>query len=295
MKKSQSNQGPKKYVVPSRISACFASLPPLGTQSYIRHVQTADKDELPPEVLAQAFRQLPPDSDASRETLNRLLRRDDEGKWEYLGALFSYARRKNSVDAYEDAVQDALRRILQVIGTPRGKLAEVAWNSFCIREFIEAWRERFGRRGERRVTEVPLPDDNTDDDELQPRRLKNRFPHLRFERSQVERIEDTALKILAELPNDFMRAVASRAWFRDERPKQSGKASQKAGSEPMTSMFPDKSRFQIRRAERYADSQLAAALLADPLLEAGPDWHPVLEELRVQAPQPPRRAKERTS
>ena len=47
---------------------------------------------------------------------------------------------------------------------------------------------------------------------------------------------------------------------------------------PLTELFPDKSRHQIQRALRQADSQLAAALLADEEIDWSRDELAFLEE-----------------
>src|SRR5947209_6404638 len=85
----------------------FQVLPPLGSDEYVRYISSANAEELPPEVLARAYRQLPPKSPASEETLRRLFRRREE-RWEYFGPLIARARRlTNSHDEYEDLLQDA--------------------------------------------------------------------------------------------------------------------------------------------------------------------------------------------
>ena len=48
----------------------------------------------------------------------------------------------------------------------------------------------------------------------------------------------------------------------------------------LTSLFPQKSRFQIMRALRHAKAQLTAALLEDHDLDLGPDLNALLLRLR---------------
>ena len=94
----------------------FQELPPLGSDDYLAHVVGAPTDELPPEVLVRAFRQLPSDSLSSRATLRRLLGRRPDGSGEYVGPLIAYARyvhRAGSPDSYEDLLQDAFVHIMK--------------------------------------------------------------------------------------------------------------------------------------------------------------------------------------
>lgn len=72
----------------------FQALPPLGSDEYARYLDSAPTQELPPEVLVRAFRQLPTSGIAARKTLERLFRRLPDGSWEYLGPMVIYARRK---------------------------------------------------------------------------------------------------------------------------------------------------------------------------------------------------------
>lgn len=264
-----------------RLESAFGALPPLGTPEYVAYILTANSEALPPEVLARAFRQLPAVSEASKATLERLFRLRPDGKWDYVGLMVSRARRQYGANDYEDRVQDALKRILQVLPAPRGEFAERAWNSFCLRELADARRERFGRRNERHPNEISLEDETGGD--VLPKGLKALFPQFYVDPSQAELIEETALRVLSEIPDEFVSAVAAKAWFQDERPKHSGlKGLSASGS--LTSLFPEKSRFQIMRAARYADAQLAGALLDEPMLVLDREWQGELEELRAKAP-----------
>ncbi len=278
----------------TRCENAFAAFPRLGSSEYLEYVRTAETAILPPEALARAYRQLPPEDEASAATLKRLFRRQPSGRWDYLGPLVAYARKRSNANDYEDLLQDALTKILQILPTARGEFAERAWNSFCRRELSEAWRARFGRRGERLPQEDSIDGENHHENgDFLPRGLTSRLSTLRFKPNQVAIIEEIALGVVAELPSEFFRTVASAAWFQDERPKHSGRKESLVGKVPLTTLFPDKSRYQIMRAEAYADAQLAAALLAAPNLELDRDWNPVLEALKAKAPQIQRRARER--
>jgi hypothetical protein len=143
----------------------FQSLPPLGSTEYLDYIANAPPEALPPEVLARAFRQLPPDSPASRATLRRLFGRCSDGSWEYFSPLLAHARRR-AKENYEESLQNAFTRILETLPGPQGAYAERAWNAFCYVALIDAWRERYGRRGERlhveESLEVPSDDDDID-------------------------------------------------------------------------------------------------------------------------------------
>ena len=186
-------------------------------------------------------------------------------RWDYLGPLVGYARRRSEggdLGTYKDLLQDAFARILQVLPTPRGEYAERSWHSYCRRELSEAWRERYGRRGER-IPKERLVDCGQDDalqDVLEiPSEVAPWLPTV--ESNQVALIEQIAREVVAQIDDEFIRAVACASWFANERPLVSG-IRETEGEPPLTTRFKDKSRHQITRALRQADVQLLAALLA---------------------------------
>lgn len=261
------------------VEVAFRGLPVLGSPEYLIHIQQCGIKELPPEALARAFRQLPPESEAAKATLQRLFRRQG-ALWDYLGPLVAYARRqarKAKRDSYEDLLQDAFLRILTVLPTPRGALAERSWHTYCRRELSDAWRARHGRRGERFPVEEPFDDENGDRQTAEPSTtgsIARRYSALRSDAAPI--IEAIAQRVVEEIPDEFVRAVASRAWFAPKRPKVSGQSkATEPDALPLTAVFPGKSRFQVTRALRQADSQLAAALIAAPDLE----WEGGLDSL----------------
>ncbi len=156
---------------------------------------------------------------------------------------------------------------MQVLPRKRGEFSERSWNAFCRREATDAWRERFGRRGERVPKEQAVENGESGENENDESSetifdVQNLPPwHAKIGDGNIERIEQIARKVIEDIPDDFVRDVASRAWFENMRPKISGAA--KPGAVPLTDLFPGKSRHQIQRALRHADSQLAAALLAN--------------------------------
>ncbi len=271
----------------------FQALPPLGSDEYIAYVRTAAVGELAPEVLVRAFRQMPPSSPAARETLERLFLRRPDKSWDYLGPMVSYARRrvrKNGPGTYEDLLQDGVRRIVQNLAGKRGNLAEHAWNSYCRQELTDAWRERYGRRGERYPAEELV--EESDDDSTDPLDCPD-VPswHACLKPNAAAAIEKIASDVLVTIPDAFIRQVARIAWFNNERPKVSGTSTPEANS--LMSAIPGKSRFQILRALRHADAQLAAALLADAALDLTPEVVALIRKLNPGSARPSRCAKER--
>jgi len=282
---------------PQPHEAIFQALPPLGSDEYLAHIRSAPFSDLPPEVLARAFRQLPPQSESSKATLERLLLRRSDGSWDYVGPLVRYARRRSQIakrDSYEDLFQDGLRRILVTLPSGRGEFAERSWNAFCRRELSDAWRERYGRRGERCPLEEPLELSEEDDAEIDPISILSEPPpwHATVKPNKVVVIEDIADRVISEIPDEFIRAVAVEAWFKNTRPKISGSPKCPDGERPLTVVFVGKSRFQIMRALGHANALLAAALLTDPTLELTPDLQALLTKVKARPIGSARAAKE---
>ena len=59
----------------------FLALPPIGTENFCQHIRLAPKKELPPEVLARAYRSVRPKSRPAKIILERLFGRS-RGRWE---------------------------------------------------------------------------------------------------------------------------------------------------------------------------------------------------------------------
>jgi hypothetical protein len=265
------------------IDAAFQAFPPLGSSQYLAHIESAATADLPPESLARAFRQLPPESDAARATLERLFRKRGT-RWDYLGPLVRYARSHSDSAKpgdYKDLLQDALARILQVLPTSRGEQAERFWHSYCRRELSEAWRARYGRRGERISPERPVECGECENpDEVLDTILTVPPPwHAIAEAPQIERIEAIAREVVEQIGDEFIRAVARASWFTNEPPSVSGSRRTAEGEPPLTTLFTSKSRHQITRARRHANAQLAAALLTAKDLLWEPNISALLERL----------------
>jgi hypothetical protein len=95
--------------------------------------------------------------------------------------------------------------------------------------------------------------------------------HAGLKPNDVEAIETVLERVIGEIPDEFIRAIAKQAWLGQERPPLSGNRTTLHDQVPLTKAFPGKSRFQIMRALRHADSRLAAALLAERVLDLSSD------------------------
>jgi hypothetical protein len=278
------NKKPSKVERETSIDPAFQAFPPLDSPEYVTYIANARTSDVPPEALVRAYRQLPPDSTAARATLERLFRKTGK-RWDYLGPLVGQIRRRSQSEelgTHEDVLQDALRRILETLPTSRGIYAERAWHSFCRWESSEAWRERYGRRGERIPSEELLAergDETTEREDLFA--VASEVPpwHSILEESQVARIEAIARQVTEEIPDEFLRQLAFAAWFSTERPTMSGRRLTPAGTPSLTTIFKDKSRHQITRALRHLDAQLAAALLSATDVTWTPGLRALLERL----------------
>jgi DNA-directed RNA polymerase specialized sigma24 family protein len=264
----------------------FLALPPLSSEDFLRYVEDAPTDALPPEVLVRAFRQLPPGSAASKATFCRLVRRNPDRSWEYLGPAVNYARRHlRSIpgEDYEDAFQEALRRIVEKLASPRGAYAELSFHAYCYREMIDARREKYGRRGERIPPEesIETPQEDAGRDPL-AELIETPEWHADLRPNQIVLIEEIAQSVLVGLPNTFIQAVAREAWFQNKRPKTSGSTGGPDGIRSLASRFPGKSRYQVLRALRHADTQLVTALMTNPILDLGPDLDSLMKKLKAR-------------
>lgn len=259
------------------VEELFQRLPPLGSEDYLQYLRKALALDLPAEVLARAFRQLPPETLAARATLERLFNRLGE-RWEYLGPLAARARRRaasqqsrNRADEDRDLLQDAITKIYSLLPTARGELAERAWSVFCRNAFEDAWRERYGRRGERlgwvRESWDRSPTE-IDEHDLMDTLANDKSPwRVIWDHDHSERIEAIVTSVMRSIQDPFEQEVAQAVWSAGRRPKTSGAAGEDRDP-PLTVRFPGKSRHQINRALRHLDSRLAAALLVAPSL----DW-----------------------
>lgn len=148
----------------------YQDLPPLTSLDFLSLLATASAEELPAEVLARAFRALPPLHENSNETLARLLGSSE--KYPYMNAVLKLARDRASWltaaegDA-EDLFMDTVVTIIESLRLPRGGFAEASWIAYCKQRFEDSWRDRFGRNGIRRdppTTSLSTSSDDINDD-----------------------------------------------------------------------------------------------------------------------------------
>lgn len=96
---------------------------------------------------------------------------------------------------------------------------------------------------------------------------------------QSAEIEATAERVAQGINDHFVRDVALATWFSNERPRTSGVA--KPGQLlTLQERFPDKSRDQLNRALRKADSLLATELLSNRNLTWSDNLRAMLEKQR---------------
>lgn len=155
----------------ARVEQAFADLPELDGDSaeYIEYIRNKPPEDLPPQVLARAFRQLPAGSPAADATLARLLGDyDDTG---YLETVWTLARRwtiKRRDVEVEDLFRATIARVVETLGDEkRGKPAEKWWIYYLEREFTEATRKLFGRRQTKVDPELPEVEGEGDNEDAE--------------------------------------------------------------------------------------------------------------------------------
>ncbi len=251
----------------------FVSLPPFDSAEYLDYLRTAATNELPPEVLARAYRLLAGNGNpqASRATLARLLG-DKRGRPEYLQPLLYLARQsvpphQHWQDA-QDLYHDALTFIIEALPKPQGRFAERAWTSFCYQRLRDAWRKRQGRRGERLepARAEPRVGDVLD---LLDRAVPPPW-HGTLRPERLEWLEGFIGRTLKKIPDPFIRGVAEDQWVSGVPSPISGKGGTN-GRKPLTERF-GKSRFQVHRALGAARARLLAALETQTETEIDLDW-----------------------
>lgn len=145
----------------ARLDAIFESLPRLGSAEYIRYLREATPKDLPPQVLVRAYRQLAEagEHEAADRTLERLL--GYEEKYGYLRVVRWLARRHlghyDRASEFEDLVRETVKRIVMALPSSQGAFAERAWAKFSEQQFFQAWRDLYGRSGDKAEVEMAEP------------------------------------------------------------------------------------------------------------------------------------------
>jgi hypothetical protein len=143
------------------LDAIFKSLPRLGSPEYIRYLCDATAKDLPPQVLVRAYRQLAEagEHEAADRTLERLF--GYEQKYGYLLVVRRLARlhlgRYDRANEFEDLVRETVKRMLMALPSSQGAFAERAWAKFSEQQFFQAWRDLYGRSGDKAEVEIAEP------------------------------------------------------------------------------------------------------------------------------------------
>lgn len=260
-----------------RFDAIFEALPPLDSPEYLKHLETATTARLPAQVLARAFRQLCAAGvePVASATLARLLSKDNQ--YGYLKVVRRLAKKQtprgqNSQDG-DDLFQSAVMRILEVLPTQRGAMAEKAWVLFCHNCFEDAWRTMFGRRGERLKVQFVEPSLDQEPDKIVDL-LENTYGvdapwHVGAKQSDLPWLETVIERTIANIADPLIRSIAEDQFGPDPSPISSGRSA--SGKPPLVEQL-GVDRYRISRALRDAKSRLAGALLADKEHEIDKEW-----------------------
>lgn len=132
----------------------FTALMALDREVLIQHVRSAPKQQLPPEVLGRAYRELwlAERREEAEATAARLFgaRLDDPprgvGDPEYLRWLLVHCEKRVSIKSLwreaEDLYQSTCAQIVRALRGSQGAAAHTAWRAFCFDRLHDALRER---------------------------------------------------------------------------------------------------------------------------------------------------------
>ena len=247
----------------------FEALPPLISPEYLDHLQNATPEELPPQVLVRACRQLVAagQEEVARKTLERLFLKQ-KGRFVHLeGLLYAAQTRVPPNQDWQDAedlLQDTQIKILKVLPTKRGVLAEQAWKAFCYQCMIDAWRERQGRRGERIEPErVRLQKRPDSDDEVDPLEQAVGVPPWQgmVGEDKSAWLENLVKNMLEQIPNPLVRAVADDQWLSGDPSPITGSGTSQIEGKPALDKQHNVSRDCINRARQTARMHIWIALV----------------------------------
>ncbi len=216
----------------------FDALPALTSPEYLQLLTTASARDLPAPVLVRALRDLStvagPAPDrlcrAAELTLDRLVTR--EAEFGYLRPLRdkakAMARSQGSADV-DDLIFDAKQEVmLALIDNDRSKGAEDYWVRFQLQRLTNAWRNRYGRRGERlepeRVGPTVDPDSGKEVDPLDGVTGEEAPWHGRIKPDIAEWLYPLVQRTMAAVGHEGIRIVGqdqfgpnpSKMWSADE-------------------------------------------------------------------------------
>ena len=277
--------------------ALFDELPPLGSEEYICLMEDTNGAEIPPQVLARAYRQLcqAKNERGMKATFDRIA----QGK--NLKSVRTII--KNIIPAEQDwflendLEQETWMQILKVLPTDRGAMAETAWVLFCKHRAIDAWRENFGREGRRlevkiggqyvkvRKAEVPSADSEKNGEETFEQTVaseidgtgatNSEIPISYFawreglERDQIPLIEELIAKTIDKIEEPLLKQIAIDQFGDDPSPISSGVSEN--GKPPLT-VQTDLDRHTIARKIKKVRKILAGNLLANKEFEFDIAW-----------------------
>lgn len=277
--------------------ALFEQLPPLGSEEYIRLMDDAKSSaKIPPQVLARAYRQLCQANNEAgmKATLRRLVQKKNLGT--VIGSIRNKIPPEQSWFSEDDLVQETWTQILKVLPTERGAGAETAWISFCYQRMIDAWRENFGREGERLKIKIggelipitkakAVASDSEqsaeesfieESDKINPAEIVSEDEalaaaawHVGLKEGQVSLIEEIIEKTIGKIQEPLLKQIAIDQFGDDPSPISSGTSAN--GKPPLTEQT-GLSRHQIARKIATLRGVLAGNIRADKKLKIDTDW-----------------------
>lgn len=215
-KKLGNERGAKFEAELARVEKAYKALPRMDSPEFIEHIRKTSAAEMPPQVLARAFRQLPAGSEAANVVLTRLIGEDDETG--YLAPVFTLAKMKlgkrHDLEVL-DLVQATRVKILETLGDEKkGKGAETWWVSYVRQRFVDAFREQYGHDGQRDGSELVRATTNPErgeiDDPLEVDATTTRLTHGNASPIDYDRMMALLQQAVDETVNPDVRRVAQR-------------------------------------------------------------------------------------
>jgi DNA-directed RNA polymerase specialized sigma24 family protein len=198
------------------VEKAYGALPRMDSPEFIEHIRKTGAAEMPPQVLARAFRQLPAGSGTANVVLTRLIGEDDETG--YLGPVWTLARMKlgkrRDLEVV-DLVQATRLKILETLGDEaKGKGAETWWVAYVRQRFFDAFREQYGHDGQRDGSEFVRATTNAEtgeiDDPLEVDAATVRLTHGNASAIDYDRMMALLQQWVDETVNPEVRRVAQR-------------------------------------------------------------------------------------
>jgi hypothetical protein len=244
--------------------AIFKGLPPLDSSEYLVLLENASVRELPAQVLAMAFRQLIASGSAAADAT--LLRLVADKRFDYLlivrklGAGYT-AKGNHAFDA-DDLVQETIKEIVRTLPTDRGAIAEGAWVFFIRQRFSDAWRNLYGRKGEKdpgnRVEEYVDERTGLTVDPVVETDGRSAEWHVQLRESKIPWLITFLRQAVENITDPLARYVAADQIGEDPSPISAGQST--GGKPPLTEQL-GVDRFKVSRALKSAKKRLAAELL----------------------------------